>query len=284
MVWSRWGWWRPGLGVPSPPQMLPSLPPAELTPLLRLAKGEDPRPAHTGSPPTAPAASEGQTPSALPPPVTPVGQGSALLRGLRDHGGSFGSVRRVSGVSPQPTRTPAFMEGAETSTWFIYVFIYLGRKCTLFLLPRAPPRPPLVPPPVPPAPTANFLTLPPTPRAKPTPCRPRPFTGGRGRRCLSWCRKKPEGQKEKAVMVPWPRVAPRPAGLAVTPAVTSRRRCAGFQPPTPFLSYFLKVSLFWQNAMPWGTRREAGGEDGSSADARGEPCSPVPQEGSPPPG
>lgn len=65
----------------------------------------------------------------------------------------------------------------ETGTWFIDVFIHLGRKSTLFLLlvsPRAPPRPP----PMPPSATGNFCLLHPISQAKPTPFRPHPCARG----------------------------------------------------------------------------------------------------------
>lgn len=67
----------------------------------------------------------------------------------------------------------------ETGTWFIDVFIHLGRKSTWFLLlvsPGALPRPP----PVPPSAIGNFYLLLPISQAKPTPFRPHPCARGKG--------------------------------------------------------------------------------------------------------
>lgn len=114
----------------------------------------------------------------------------------------------------------------ETGTWFIDVFIHLGRKSTLFLLlvsPRAPPRPP----PMPPSATGNFCLLHPISPAKPTLFRPRPCA--RGEDSFPGVKKKKK---------------------------TKRRICggywhagtvglAGFQPPHPLFVFSLKMFLFW---------------------------------------
>lgn len=146
----------------------------------------------------------------------------------------------------------------ETGTWFIHVFIYLGRKSTLlpFLVsPRAPP--------VPPTPTADFPPLSPPPRQNPARASLVLVLGAGGEDAFPGVGGNQERTKRGSRGCFG---APRPAGLTCVDAALALQSCRISTPHTPLGFFPLNFSSL---GVPGG-KRLGEAEQSAAVPVRGE--------------